>query len=160
MAERHIFPLACGVSLNHDGGDIWIFLCWVRFGSFQCEFTGGAKKERFLQEVQGRQNCFSSASEWKSARNVQELEYSLYFHSTVIIFLTMWFQKPLGSFSPSSHWLMAGTVWTDICLILHVVSPKIPHQRRLLLWPHLDRPQPQFKNDSKATVKVWCATSR
>lgn len=44
-------------------------------------------------------------------------------------------------------------------LILHVVSPKTSHQRSLLLWPHLDRPWPQFKNDSKGTVKVWCATS-
>lgn len=109
MAKRHIFLLGHSISLNYDRRDIWMFLCWVHFGSFWCEFTGGAKKQRFLQEVQGRQNCFSFAFEWKSTRNVQAPEYSLYFHSTVIIVLTMWFQKPVGSFSSSSHWW--GLVW-------------------------------------------------
>lgn len=92
--------------LSHDGGI---------FKSFYAEFavtpsdesSQEPKKQRFLQEIQGRWNCFSSASELNSSRNVQVLEYSLYFHCKVIILLTICFQKPLGSFSPSGNQLMA-----------------------------------------------------
>lgn len=135
MAKKYIFPLGCGVSAMTGG----IFKCFYAELAVtpSHESSQEPKKQRFLQEFQGMWNSFSSASEGNSSRNVQGLEYSLYFHCKVVILLTMWFQKSLGSLSAplvTSYWLARFKLefaYFPCCL------PKPSHWSRLLLWIHL-----------------------